>query len=466
MLTKNKRYLFPALALLAAIASLSPTVDAQGKGKPGDGGGGGSPCPTFEAPPSDNSIVGGLPGNLDGTFGIGGTTVPLPDQPQYPLITDVKVQLDGKIVLFGWAASPSGNNYDLLVARLNADGSTDEIFGSSGPGYTLIDFVNANDWPGTGAILANGKILAGGYVIYSSGEVAGSVVAQLNDDGTLDASFGSNGKVEIFGSRTPLKLRDMKVQPDGRIVLAGGDPNFTAVRLMPDGAIDTSFGSGGFASVSPVSSGTGFGESVSVAIQSTGRIVVGGWAKKKSTDKEGFALVAFTTSGQLDSAFGSSGRSTAVFANGSTLYDIAVDSSNRIVAVGQVAGCYGGSSGIARFSASGALDTSFANGGVYLQQSSLVYGSTSRSTSVGIQNDGKIVAAGILETDISLVRLASNGALDSSFGPGLPGYFPSGIVTLRFGPIPSYARALAIGDGRIIVAGANGSNRVVARYIY
>lgn len=435
--------------------------------RPGGGGG----CPTYGTPSDDNSVVGGFSGNLDASFGIDGIVTGFPTHIS-PLITDVSIQADGKLVLFGWGGVGSETAYDLLVIRLNADGSPDESFGSSGLGYTLIDFVQANDYPGGGLVLPNGKIVVGGYVQYSGGGIYEAVVAQLNEDGTLDSSFGSGGKLEIYNSATPLRLEDIAVQPDGSLIFAGGDPRFTAVRVFPNGTLDTSFGNAGFASAAPVGTGSGFGQSVSAAIQSGGRIVIGGWSKRKSTDREAFTLVAFTPAGQLDSSFGSGGRATTVFSEGaSKINDIAIDSANRIVAVGEVRQqCGGGSdSSFARFTATGATDSSFSSDGRYFQE---VYGGAGSSLSVAIQEDGKIVASGnagksdtSLPQDISIVRLNSDGTLDPTFGPGLAGFFPSGVITLRVGTIGASGRGIAVAGGRIVVAGSFGSNRVVGMYL-
>ena len=474
--TPVKRFaLLPAILyctnILLLISMLGTSIIMAQKGKPGGpGGGGGGGCQTYSAPTDDSSEIGGGAGNLDGTFGTGGIVAAFPGDIS-PLIKEVKIQPDGKIVLFGWGGVGQETAYDLLVMRLNADGSTDELFGTSGPGYTLIDFTQASDYPGSGVVLASGKIIVGGYVQYSNGGVYKAVVAQLNDDGSLDTTFGNGGKLEIYNSQTPLRLQDIAVQPDGNLLLAGGDPRFTVVRITPNGTIDTGFGNSGFASAAPVSSGSGFGQSVSVALQSSGRIVVGGWSKKKSTDKEAFTLVAFTANGQLDGSFGSSGRSTAAFSEGaSKINDIAVDSLNKIVAVGDVTQtCGGGSdSAFARFTAAGSLDTSFSSDGKHFQE---VYGGAGSSLSVVIQDDGKILASGFagksntaMPQDLSLIRLNSTGSLDPGFGPGLTGFFSSGVVTLRAGTIGASGRSVALADGKIIVAGSFGSNRVVARY--
>ncbi len=454
--------LFTLLAIV--ILAGSSTVPGQ-PGKPGGGGGGG--CPIYGIPTDDNSIVGGASGNLDSTFGLGGIAT---DFPNDSLIKEAQLQPDGKIVLFGWGIGSS--TYDLMVMRLNADGSPDLFFGTSGPGYSLIDFVQANDFPGGGVVLPNGKIVVGGYVNYSGGGVYAAVAAQLNSDGTLDAAFANGGKLEIYNSSTPLRLEDIAVQPDGKLIFAGGDPRFTAVRVNANGTVDASFGSAGFASAAPVSAGSGSGQSLSVVLQSSGRIIVGGWAKKRSTDKEAFTLAAFTATGQLDSSFGSGGRATAAFSEGASMInDIAVDSANRIVAVGSVSQtCGGGSdSAFARFTAIGALDTSFSSDGRHFQE---VYGGAGSSIAVAIQTDGKIVASGgaaksdtSFPQDLSLIRLNSNGTLDSTFGPGLAGFFPSGIMTLRVGSIGASGRAVALDNSKITVAGSFGSNRVVARYL-
>jgi len=102
--------------------------------------------------------------------------------------------------------------------------------------------------------------------------------------GDLDPSFGTDGSVRFLPSNEDIALRGVAVQPDGKIVLTGGDQttnSILVVRLLENGSFDPSFGSGGVVST-PFPAGS-FGEGRDVAIQPDGKIVVAGIAKGPST---------------------------------------------------------------------------------------------------------------------------------------------------------------------------------------
>jgi uncharacterized delta-60 repeat protein len=106
------------------------------------------------------------------------------------------------------------------------------------------------------------------------------------------------------------------VQPDGRIVAVGSAIGATGVdwglaRFRPDGAPDTTFGSGGVVS-------TDFGGDLdfaaAVALQTDGGIVVAGVEGDDSGAGRDFALARYTAGGGLDATFGSGGRVTTTSA--------------------------------------------------------------------------------------------------------------------------------------------------------
>jgi uncharacterized delta-60 repeat protein len=136
---------------------------------------------------------------------------------------DVAIQpADGKIVAIGFG---SGNTFAL--ARYNLDGSLDTSF--DGDGKVKIDLSNAgigSQGFGIGIQPADGKLIAAGIATMRR-DIPGSftidrdfVVARFNPDGSLDASFGQNGRVytDLLGEEG---ARDVALQPDGKIVAVG-----------------------------------------------------------------------------------------------------------------------------------------------------------------------------------------------------------------------------------------------------
>jgi uncharacterized delta-60 repeat protein len=144
------------------------------------------------------------------------------------------LQADGKLLVPGY-------NGEMVVARLNADGSLDSSFGTDGLVDTQVAGLAASV-----TVQADGKILLAG-----GGEQDGSEfdfkIIRLNQDGTLDASFGNAGVavLDLTGDRD--MARDITVLADGKILVAGqstyyGNPDFSLIRLNPDGTLDTTFG--------------------------------------------------------------------------------------------------------------------------------------------------------------------------------------------------------------------------------
>lgn len=180
-------------------------------------------------------------GRLDKTFGDSGKVTN-----QFSLsdsISDIVLQPDGKIVTANTAFV--NNSYDFAVSRYNSDGSIDRTFGARGS--TTTDVSGFNDYASAIAIQTDGKILVGGYV--STG-VFSPAVARYNSDGALDTSFGSGGKI-LFQEYNGQFL-DVTVQPDGRILLGGfvlnqsnNQTDYFLVRLLPNGQLDAAFGMGG-----------------------------------------------------------------------------------------------------------------------------------------------------------------------------------------------------------------------------
>lgn len=132
-----------------------------------------------------------------------------------------------KLVVAGGTGQPG--NYDMAVARYNPDGSLDTAF--DGDGKFVEDFAEFGtlDSAAAVAVQENGSIVvAGDTSPFESGDGGFDfAVLRLNPNGSIDSSFGSNGKVLIdFGGLvsdgyTHDDLADVVIQPDGNIVVSG-----------------------------------------------------------------------------------------------------------------------------------------------------------------------------------------------------------------------------------------------------
>lgn len=360
-------------------------------------------------------------GSLDQTFGIDGKTVAALDDGG-DILTSIVLQPNGKIVAAG-ALLHNNSTTGLLVARFNADGSLDQTFGNNGRVVTT--FGNGGNVAGNGVVLQpDGKIIVAG----SSGtgyslELSNFALARYNTDGSLDQTFGSGGKLITHfegGFNTGSAARSVALQPDGKIVVTGnytqdyGVPSeFAVVRYNTDGALDSTFGSGG-----KVITALGGGDSLASfgAIQPDGKIVVAGYLAVASHNHD-FALARYNADGSLDPTFGSGGKTTTdLFGSSDDIaYSLAVQSNGKIVAVGRTGQYPNFKFGLARYNANGSLDQNFGSVGKILTE---IGGFSSQAYSVA-QANGKVVVAGYNSNstvDFVLARyLAASAARPAQF---------------------------------------------------
>lgn len=393
--------------------------------------------------------AGAASGDLDPAFGNGGlVTTGLAGLDA--VIQAVVIQSDGKIVAAGYARDdstfPPPTNF--LLARYTSGGSLDAMFGNGGIVTANLGGVSVAN---AVAIQSDGKIVAAGWCTFSSTCPGVFALARFNSDGTLDTTFGSGGKVITDIGQANNGINAIAIQPDGRIVVGGGNgdagdaaKNFVVTRYHTNGSLDSTFGSGGIAFTNFGRGGIARG----LAIQSDGKIVEAGPAGLPSYPFEAFALVRFNSDGSLDSGFGSGGKVTTSFEGGAGASDVIVQSDGKLVAVGGARNSAGnGGFGLARYNTDGSLDASFGEAGTVLTLA--VRGI---SHAVGLQADGKILAAGDVVTpsgsgDFALARYASDGRVDASFSN-------DGIVTTDFGGSEAAFTVAIQPDGNIVAAGA------------
>ena len=317
-------------------------------------------------------------GTLDQQFGqLGGPAG------TWRTITDLAVDSNGRIVAVGNAIV--NNNYDVIVARYLGDGTLDPNFG-----YIMVDS-GGTDVAFAVDVLPSNKILVAGY--RSNGGVYEATAMRFNSDGSLDGSFGTFGIAVHPLPGGSASTRAMTVDHQGRIVLAGfgevgGQYKFLVARLLSDGSLDGSFGTGGFFTSL---AGQFEGMAMSIVEQSSGRLVIAGHTEFVSP--RNLILMGLRPNGTLDPAFGVSGITTLAFGNydlqGSSL---GIDGASRLVLGGYVQ--RPGSNYdfiINRFSSDGILDTSFGDGASIIQQ---LGASADFLWDMVILPDGRILGAG------------------------------------------------------------------------
>jgi uncharacterized delta-60 repeat protein len=293
-------------------------------------------------------------GILDPTFGTGGVVTT--NVGTIAEVESVVVQPDGKIVAAGYIDN-GGGNLAMALVRYDAFGGLDPTFGSGG-------IVVSTLGPGTGIVRhllrqPDGKLVAIGEVRVGSAQSFGA--ARFESDGSVDTGFGTGGEVVTDASPFFDFADDAVLQPDGRIVAAGTvffRPGL--VRWNADGTLDTSFGSGGVATLSSVSGyGTG------VVIQPDGKLVVGG-EELQPSGKYDVALGRFDASGTLDPTYGTGGVvRTALGPDDDFNLALALQPDGKVVAIGQTTTGFSTSSfAVIRYETDGTLDAGFGTGGI------------------------------------------------------------------------------------------------------
>ncbi len=276
-------------------------------------------------------------GMLDSSFGFGGKVI-TDLSSGHDVALALGVQADGKIVAGGTANNSGFGSSDFAVVRYHIDGSLDTSFGIDGA--VIIDFANSHDVAYAMAIQPDGKIVIVGSTTNPHHGAADFAVARLSSDGTVDKTFGANGKVvTTFPGGNSEGAFAVALQPDGHILVAGsldfvrnGRSDFAVARYTIDGTLDTSFSTDG---TTTLNVGADFDVAQDIAIQSDGRILVGGYSGGASQHSFNFSVARFESDGTLDIAFADNGVAITNFANDfDALHALALQSDGKLVAVG------------------------------------------------------------------------------------------------------------------------------------
>lgn len=348
------------------------------------------------------------------------------------------LQPDGKILVAGYSNSSGSDDFSL--ARYNIDGTLDTSFGG-GDGIALAGIVGRAE---TAVLQADGKIVLSGYTTNGGYQVC---LVRFNTNGTLDTSFG--GGDGIASSGVSGSAKDIALQADGKFLVATdlSNSNFNLMRFNSDGSLDTGFGGGsGYVSTDLAGSND---RADSLTIQSDGKVLLAGFGFNGTSFD--FALVRYDTNGALDTSFNGTGKVLTDFGGNSsdTGNEVRVQADGKIVVAGW--SDTGGTNdfAIARYNTNGTLDAGFSTGG----KVTINLGGSDLAEGLTIQADGKLLVtgtAGINGNDFGLVRLDTNGSLDTTFSG-------NGIVTTDY-TASSDDRAYSVvvqSDGHIVVSGTS-----------
>jgi uncharacterized delta-60 repeat protein len=313
----------------------------------------------------------------------------------------IAVQPDGKIIIGGDFTTYNGSNiYNIssqanFILRLNSDGDIDSTFLPSSA---------ANGRVNTIVLQPDNKILIGGsFTSYDGNLING--VARLNSDGTFDNTFNT-GNIGVNSGAT---INTISLQNDGNIIIGGSFTGYNGTsinriaRLSSGGTLDTTF-----------SAGTGAnGEVFTTAIQSDGKILVGGGFTSYSgitTNR----MMRLNSNGSRDTSFQYSVTNPGANLDVRT---ITIQPSDGKIIVGGSFTAYNNISAnrLTRLETNGTIDTSF---------TALTNTINNTVLTSAVQSDGKILIGGnfccvttptypIQQWD-NIVRLNSNGTFDTN----------------------------------------------------
>ncbi len=353
------------------------------------------------------------------------------------------------------------------VVKVTSSGALDASFGTGG----LTSVHPAKSWPTGVAVQTDGKIVVVGT--YMPTFPAGFALARYMPDGTLDSSFGNAGFVITpFGGDD--QGWAVGVQPDGKIVAAGvtfpspqnpSPVNLAVARYLPNGTLDAAFGTQG--KVKTLVDGKSVSTTQTSVRFRNGRILVGGGTAIGQV--ENLYAVALLSDGSIDSTFGTNGVATNAAASNSVGTGMTIDRQGRVVqAAIKNIGDTTGDFAVVRYAPTGSIDTTFGAGGVATYD----YGADERATGLVTLDDGSVVLAGMTRThfdggvtsDFMLARFTVQGGLDPSFGIG-------GTVRTTLAPAFPYAglSAIIVDGCSVVVAGMASGNAgdrgIVSRYL-
>ncbi len=407
------------------------------------------------------------PGDLDPTFGTGGTVTLAPSDntiggyvaglPGGGAV--VVATTDDRTSLF------FPDRRTVVVAELRADGSLDPAFGNGGIGRYVFETGGDPDQASAQAFARqpDGRlVIAGGSVIrYPRSTKLG--LMRLLPNGALDPTFGTGGIV-LIEPVADERVIDLMVEPDGHI-LVGGDAavgdhrQFIVRRLDAGGALDAAFGLGGVVLTAPAPDTSN--QLAALVRWSDGSIGAVGVAFAIADDASMTVATRLRADGQLDETFGGTG--TVVLANGEWPVAAALTSDGRLVVATA-------SFGALRFLRDGTLDPHFGLGGLArVPFPGSFPGFAADAFAIALDDQGGVLMGGEAPSNHSfpysfaLARLTTDGLPDENFGT-------HGITMTPIGETAVIIRLALQSDGRVVAAGfarppaPQGNVLAIARY--
>ncbi|WP_431136051.1 T9SS type A sorting domain-containing protein [Psychroserpens mesophilus] len=385
-------------------------------------------------------------GILDPTFGTNGivNTTNNEDPEQFNTILEVN---NNKFLAAGTA------DYNATIIRFNQDGSIDTSFGVDG--ILELDFGGTREDIEDMVKQPDGKILITAETKNSNDDYD-FIVARLNEDGSYDTSFGTNGiSVITFGSSTDERPNKIIVTPDDKIIIVGNAEGGiiwkTAIaRLNSDGSLDTTFSDDGLLTLSITNRSDYL---IGVDVTFDGKIIAAGGAVFNSGSNQGrYAIVRYLNNGDLDPTFGTNGVVTLNIFDGSCIARsiISLPDGKSLVAGHASGSNVQMSFAVIRLDIDGNIDTTFGDNGVVSTPFST---NQSQIYKMKLDDNNNIYVVGDASnntnneaTNFAAAKYSFNGDLDTTFGT-------NGTVSTDFFGTHDSARDFIITQNKITLAG-------------
>jgi uncharacterized delta-60 repeat protein len=292
----------------------------------------------------------------------------------------------------------------------------DPSFGTDGKATFLFE---------TQSYLNDMKLQSDGKILLAGQSSSGYCVARVSSNGTLDTSFGTNGFTVLAPTFGSAAINSVVVYEDDSFLVSGAEQiqnstnySLKLIKFNANGLVEISFGNQGML-VPDFNFESNFGGKI--LIQSDGKVIIGGASKISENniliEKNYFSRL--NINGTIDTFFGTNG--VLFLDDNFSLKDFIIDNNNDIIFVGNTDTNAQGTNGnvyISKYNNLGLLDSSFGtNGRTIISVNSFAeYANT-----ITKQSDGKFLLGGsyfntLSTTDGLIVRFLQNGQIDNAFG--------------------------------------------------
>jgi len=367
--------------------------------------------------PSSNFLIRryNADGTMDTSFGTSGTVQTTFDTG----LNEAKaaaVLPNGEIVVAGQAQPLDLGYTDFAVAQYNSNGMADVSFNTDGKVTTA--FEKGNDLLSHLLVLPNDELITIGTTEHGQRNTSffkDIVLSKYHSDGSLDTAFGNFGKVLSVFENNLNQVATASLQPDGKIILGNTYSSFSTpgyvgelIRYNIDGSLDASFGINGKKTLNFTPT--------SIVFQADGKMIVAGGGTLEGVNR--FIICRYNSDGTLDTNFHTDGQLFVSF--GQTNYgnaSILIQPDSKIILFGSSSdpGLYNGSITLstARINSNGSLDTTFGTDG----KVTTLIGFTYFPYTGVIKPDGKLIIAGTSNGNrFSTVRYNTDGTIDPAYG--------------------------------------------------